>query len=78
MLPGLGLSWRLVALDVVGALLAGLGMLGLAGGGGWLPPWLTDKTVAGALFGAGLGMMAYFFVVLMKKIRTAQRKHQRL
>lgn len=77
MLPGLGLSWRLVALDVAGALLAGLGMLGLAGGADWLPPALNDKTVAGALFGAGLGMMAYFFFVLIKKIRIAQRKSQR-
>jgi len=72
--PKLRLSRRLFALNILGAVLAALGMLGYTGvvfAG--LPSWaaMLGSTI---LLVVGLGLMAWFMFDLVKRIRALNRE----
>jgi len=72
--PKLRLSRRLFALNILGAVLAALGMLGYTGvifAG--LPSW-TAILISTILLVVGLGLMAWFMFDLVKRIRTLNRE----
>lgn len=69
----LKVSFKLFVLDIIGAMLAGFGLLGVVGEGGQVHPWLADPLHGAILLASGLGLMAWFMIDLLKRIR-AQRQ----
>ena len=71
--PKLRLSRRLIALNILGAMLVAVGMLGYTGVVfSALPSWAA-ALVSTILLVVGLGLMAWFMFDLMKRIRTLDR-----
>ncbi len=68
----LKLSRKLFVLDIIGAVLAGIGMLSLMGEGATVHPVLTDTRVGLLMLVVGLGLMVWFMVDVLKRIRAAQ------
>ncbi|WP_269533389.1 hypothetical protein [Chitinimonas sp. BJYL2] len=68
----LKLSRKLFVLDIFGAVLAGLGMLSLMGEGAQVHPVLADPVIGGVFVVIGVGLMAWFMLDVLKRIRAAR------
>lgn len=71
--PKLKVSFKLFVLDIIGAVLAGFGLLGVVGEGGQIHPLLADPRLAALFLLVGIGLMAYFMVDVFKRIRVQRQ-----
>jgi hypothetical protein len=63
---------QLIVLDVVGTLLAGVGLAGLIGDLSGVLPFLGNRDLAGAMTAAGFAVMTFAMVKIVRHLR-AQR-----
>ncbi|PHV12997.1 hypothetical protein [Chitinimonas sp. BJB300] len=73
----LKVSLKLFVLDIIGAILAAFGLLGVVGEGGQVHPWLADRAHGAILVVVGLGLMAWFMFDLFKRIRAQRQSRTR-
>ncbi|QDQ28197.1 hypothetical protein FNU76_18615 [Chitinimonas arctica] len=73
----LKVSIRLFGLNVLGAVMAAVGLVGVQGQGAVLHPVLAMPALGWGLLLAGFGLMAWFMVDVFKRIRAQQSaRHQ--
>lgn len=72
----LKVSFKLFVLNVIGALLAGVGLVDVLGQGAVLHPGFTAAWLGWAMMLVGFGLMAWFMVDIFKRVRVQQRARQ--
>lgn len=66
------LDWVIV--DVIGALLTGLGLAGLMGGGEAIVPLLADRGIAMACVVIGVALMGVALIQILRHMRESARR----
>jgi hypothetical protein len=73
--PKLKVSFRLFVLNVLGAMLAGVGLIGVMGQGGVIHPSLAHRGFAALLLLVGVLAMAWFIIDLFQRIAAHRARH---
>jgi hypothetical protein len=68
------LDWVIV--DAIGAVITGVGVLGLTGGGAAIHPLLGNPLVAGACVVIGIGLMAVALVRILQRMRASAERRR--
>lgn len=63
---------QLIVLDVVGTLLAGIGIAGLVTDLSSLFPFMASKDVAGVIAGAGFALMTFAVLKIVRHLRAVR------
>lgn len=74
--PRLAVSLDWVIVDAIGAVITGLGVLGLAGGGGALHPLLDNRVAAGACIVTGIGLMGVSLAKILQRMRASAERRR--